>query len=68
MQLTREQLEQIIAQAKRDAPNETWGMIGGKDSRAQKIFPNCSTPHARTRLRAHCSRAANNFKKMFCRD
>lgn len=39
MQLTRGQLEQIIAQAKRDAPNETWGMIGGKEGRAQKIFP-----------------------------
>jgi len=39
MILTREQLELVIAQAKRDAPNETWGMIGGKDNRAQKIFP-----------------------------
>lgn len=38
MILTREQLEMIIAQAKRDAPNETWGMIGGKEGRAQKIF------------------------------
>lgn len=39
MQLTREQLEQIIAQARRDAPNETWGMIGGKNGRALKIHP-----------------------------
>ncbi len=39
MLLTREQLEQIIAQARRDTPNETWGMIGGKDGRALKVFP-----------------------------
>ena len=38
MILTREQLELMIAQAKRDAPNETWGMIGGKNDRAQKVF------------------------------
>jgi proteasome lid subunit RPN8/RPN11 len=32
-------MEKMIAQAKRDAPNETWGMIGGKNDRAQKLFP-----------------------------
>ncbi len=37
--LTSNQLEQLITQARRDAPNETWGMIGGKDGRALKIFP-----------------------------
>ena len=39
MILSREQLEMIIAQVKRDAPNETWGLIGGKNDRALKIFP-----------------------------
>jgi NAD(P)-dependent dehydrogenase (short-subunit alcohol dehydrogenase family) len=29
--LLRDQLEQLISQVRRDAPNETWGMIGGKD-------------------------------------
>lgn len=32
-------LEQIVAQARGDAPNETWGMIGGKNGRALKIYP-----------------------------
>ena len=39
MILTREQLEQLIAQAKRDVPFETCGIIGGKDGRALKIYP-----------------------------
>lgn len=38
MWLTREQLEKMIAQAKRDAPNETWGMIGGKNGHAEKVY------------------------------
>jgi proteasome lid subunit RPN8/RPN11 len=37
--LTRTQLETIIAQARRDAPNETCGVIGGKDGRALQIYP-----------------------------
>ncbi len=39
MKISAEQLNQLIAQVRRDAPNETWGMIGGKDERALKIFP-----------------------------
>lgn len=39
MILTRRQLDQLIAQARRDAPHETCGMIGGKDGRALKIYP-----------------------------
>ena len=39
MKLTREQLEQLVAQVRHDAPNETWGIIGGKDGRALKIYP-----------------------------
>ncbi len=39
MILTRSQLDQLIAQARRDAPDETCGMIGGKDGRALKIYP-----------------------------
>jgi proteasome lid subunit RPN8/RPN11 len=38
MQLTREQLQQLIALAKRDAPSETCGIIGGKEGRALKIY------------------------------
>ena len=38
MILTRKQLELMIAQAKRDAPNETWGMLGGLEGRAQKVY------------------------------
>lgn len=38
MILTREQLEQLIAQARRDAPNETCGIIAGKEGRALKIY------------------------------
>lgn len=37
--LTRSQIEQIVAQARRDAPNETWGVMGGKDGRALKVYP-----------------------------
>jgi proteasome lid subunit RPN8/RPN11 len=39
MILTRSQLDQLVAQARRDAPDETCGMIGGKDGRALKIYP-----------------------------
>jgi proteasome lid subunit RPN8/RPN11 len=38
MQLTREQLEQLIAQARGDAPNETCGIIAGREGRALKIY------------------------------
>jgi [CysO sulfur-carrier protein]-S-L-cysteine hydrolase len=36
--LTTEQLEQLIAQARHDAPNETCGIITGKQGRALKIY------------------------------
>jgi [CysO sulfur-carrier protein]-S-L-cysteine hydrolase len=39
MILTRTQVEQLVAQARRDAPNETCGLIGGKDDRALQIYP-----------------------------
>ena len=39
MQLTRDQLETLVAQAQRDAPNETCGIIAGKGERAAKILP-----------------------------
>lgn len=39
MILTRAQQDQLIAQARRDAPYETCGMIGGKEGRALKIYP-----------------------------
>ncbi|MCL4487399.1 MAG: M67 family metallopeptidase [Chloroflexi bacterium] len=39
MQLTREQLEQLIEQARREAPRETCGIIAGKDGRALMVYP-----------------------------
>lgn len=39
MILTRAQVEQLVAQMRADAPQETCGMIGGQDGRAEKIYP-----------------------------
>jgi proteasome lid subunit RPN8/RPN11 len=39
MQLTSEQLDQLVRQAKQDAPNETCGLIGGVNGRAVVIYP-----------------------------
>jgi proteasome lid subunit RPN8/RPN11 len=39
MRLTSTQLAQLIAQAQRDAPNETCGIIGGRENYALKIYP-----------------------------
>lgn len=39
MTLTQAQLDQLFEQARRDAPHETCGMIGGKNGRALKIYP-----------------------------
>jgi proteasome lid subunit RPN8/RPN11 len=39
MILTRSQLDALVEQARRDAPFETCGMIGGRDGRALKIYP-----------------------------
>ncbi len=39
MTLTQSQLDQLFEQMRRDAPNETCGMIGGKAGRALKIYP-----------------------------
>jgi [CysO sulfur-carrier protein]-S-L-cysteine hydrolase len=39
MILTRSQIDQLVAQARRDVPNETCGLIGGKDDRALQIYP-----------------------------
>ena len=49
MQLTREQIRQLVAQARRDAPNETCGIIGGKNKRALRIYPLPNT-HATPRV------------------
>jgi proteasome lid subunit RPN8/RPN11 len=53
MRLTREQLEQLIAQAQQDAPNETCGIIGGKERRAVKIFP-LKNVDGEPRIRYNC--------------
>jgi proteasome lid subunit RPN8/RPN11 len=39
MILTTAQLEQLVAQARADAPNETCGLVGGRDERALQIYP-----------------------------
>ncbi len=39
VKMTSEQIAQIVAQVRRDAPNETWGMIGGKEGRALQVYP-----------------------------
>lgn len=39
MRLTGEQVRQLIAQARADAPQETCGLIGGKDGLAVEIYP-----------------------------
>jgi proteasome lid subunit RPN8/RPN11 len=49
MILTHSQLEQIYEQARRDAPFETCGMIGGKDGRALKIYPIKNTAENRVK-------------------
>ncbi|MBM3129683.1 MAG: M67 family metallopeptidase [Chloroflexi bacterium] len=49
MKLSNTQLAQLIAHARRDAPNETCGLIGGKDQRALKIYPLKNT-HATPRV------------------
>lgn len=37
--LTAENIADLVSQAKRELPNMSWGMIGGKNGRARKIFP-----------------------------
>jgi len=49
MQLTETQLTQLIAHARRDAPNEACGIIGGMEGRARKIYPLPNT-HATPRV------------------
>ncbi|MGB8643785.1 MAG: M67 family metallopeptidase [Anaerolineae bacterium] len=39
MILTPEQIADLIAQARRDAPNETCGLIGGREGRAERLYP-----------------------------
>lgn len=39
MTLTKEQLAQLVAQAREHAPYETCGLIGGKDGLAKQIYP-----------------------------
>ena len=54
MRLTRSQLDQLIAQARRDAPNETCGLIGGQNGRALRIYPlRNAAPNPRIHYLAH---------------
>lgn len=39
MRITRSLIDQIVAHAREDAPNECCGMIGGADGRAATIYP-----------------------------
>jgi proteasome lid subunit RPN8/RPN11 len=47
--LKRSQLDQIIAQARRDSPDETCGMIGGIDGRPLKLYPIANAAPAEVR-------------------
>jgi len=65
MQLTRAQLAALIAQAQRDAPNETCGVIAGKDGRALAIFPLTNIAREpRTRYDADPHELLSAFKAM----
>jgi [CysO sulfur-carrier protein]-S-L-cysteine hydrolase len=70
MILTRSQRDQLFEQARRDAPNETCGMIGGRNGRALKIYPieniaqNCVTNylmHGEAQLAAMQDMDANEY-------
>ncbi len=39
MRIAQELLDQIVAHARRDAPNECCGLIGVRDGRADKVYP-----------------------------
>ena len=39
LKLTNAQIQQMIVQARRAVPNETWGILGGKDGRALQVYP-----------------------------
>jgi proteasome lid subunit RPN8/RPN11 len=62
MILTRSQFDQLVAQARRDAPHETCGMIGGKDGRAYKIYP--ITNVAPNRVKNYLMDGADQIKAM----
>lgn len=49
IRFTRAQLAQLVTLARRAAPNETCGIIGGKNDRALKIYPLRNT-HATPRV------------------
>jgi proteasome lid subunit RPN8/RPN11 len=53
MQLTREQLGQLIALARADAPRETCGIIGGKEGRALRVYP-IANVDPEPRIRYNC--------------
>ncbi len=39
MRISREMVEEIVAHALEEAPNECCGMIGGSDGRARSVYP-----------------------------
>ncbi len=49
LQLKREYVEAMVAQAKREAPNECCGMLGGKNGRALQIYPSRNAEASPTR-------------------
>ncbi|MBI5302244.1 MAG: M67 family metallopeptidase [Chloroflexi bacterium] len=65
MLVTQMQLAQLIAQAQRDAPNETCGIIGGTEGRALGIFPLTNTdPTPRVRYNADPHELLAAFRAM----
>jgi proteasome lid subunit RPN8/RPN11 len=65
MQITFQQLTQLITQSQNDAPNESCGIIAGKDNRALKIFPlpNIS-PKPRTEYNAEPHALLDAFREI----
>jgi proteasome lid subunit RPN8/RPN11 len=47
--LTQAQAEQMIAQARAEAPLEACGLLGGKDGRVLRVYPATNALHSSTR-------------------
>ncbi|MEW5717592.1 MAG: M67 family metallopeptidase [Chloroflexota bacterium] len=69
MILTAKQIEQLVTYARRDTPNETCGIIGGKENRALKIYPLANT-HATPRVNFYADplELLNAFRDIEARD
>lgn len=50
--LTRQHLEEIIAHALEESPNEACGLLGGKEGRVEKVYPLPNVERSPVRYRA----------------